>query len=547
MATDTSLGFLTPTVPDKQLDAGSLTTGAGTVLRERHQLGGGAGTELADVKAAAPTTGMFGLVTYPFLPTDGAGHQTPAADAVARALFARLSDGVTNVGVDAGTGGLKAFIVGGGGGGTSSNFGSAFPASGTAAGASDGTNMLGLRGAAAGLGTLGASLFGLVVRPYLPSDGTNTTPAGDALARARFAKAALIDSGGGDATDTVNHAVKVNVVAGIGAGGTSSAFAVAFPGFGTALGLTDGTNMVPGRSVVGPIPDFTLSGMIVSVNGMLGNNTSLGATSPFALPVGGYRNPTAPSADGKFGALALNAAGDLRVAIMSGAGSGGTAMADLATFTLGTTSLTPIGGVFQTSLPADLTNNQTAVPLLTKKRGLQVNPVDSLGIEMTDTALHALNVKIVADAAGSAVDTDDGSVAAGQASLALAIAQVHGFDGTVWRRIKSWSGGQAVSEQAAQGTPTIAQVTVDATTTNGVQLKAANSTGTRRRLVVTNHGTTPVMLGVGATGLTAGAATAGEMLAGVAGAEKSFFTSAEVRATVTTGTQVVAVREEVLV
>ncbi len=48
-----------------------------------------------------------------------------------------------------------------------------------------------------------------------------------------------VDSTGVDATDTANHAVRVNVVAGGGSGGTSSTFGAAFPGTGTAAGAKD--------------------------------------------------------------------------------------------------------------------------------------------------------------------------------------------------------------------------------------------------------------------------------------------------------------------
>lgn len=43
--------------------------------------------------------------------------------------------------------------------------------------------------------------------------------------------------------DSVNNAVRVNVVAGAAAGGTSSSFGAAVPGTGTAAGQSDGTNM----------------------------------------------------------------------------------------------------------------------------------------------------------------------------------------------------------------------------------------------------------------------------------------------------------------
>ncbi len=45
----------------------------------------------------------------------------------------------------------------------------------------------------------------------------------------------------------VNGYLKVNVAAGGGSGGTSSSFGAAFPGTGTAIGFTDGTNMAAGR------------------------------------------------------------------------------------------------------------------------------------------------------------------------------------------------------------------------------------------------------------------------------------------------------------
>jgi hypothetical protein len=57
------------------------------------------------------------------------------------------------------------------------------------------------------------------------------------------------DSGGTDMTDTTNHAIKVNIVAGSAAGGTSSNFGSAFPGTGTGAGFSDGTNMQGARVV----------------------------------------------------------------------------------------------------------------------------------------------------------------------------------------------------------------------------------------------------------------------------------------------------------
>lgn len=57
----------------------------------------------------------------------------------------------------------------------------------------------------------------------------------------------LVDAAGDSITDGPNNAVRVNVVAGGAAGGTSSTFGSAFPGTGTAAGFSDGTNMQPGN------------------------------------------------------------------------------------------------------------------------------------------------------------------------------------------------------------------------------------------------------------------------------------------------------------
>lgn len=57
-----TLGFQNPSSEDKLLDTTSLTVAAQTVHRERIQVAGGADVELADVKAASPASGAYGLV-----------------------------------------------------------------------------------------------------------------------------------------------------------------------------------------------------------------------------------------------------------------------------------------------------------------------------------------------------------------------------------------------------------------------------------------------------------------------------------------------------
>ena len=88
-----------------------------------------------------------------------------------------------------------------------------------------------------------------------------------------------------------------------GGGGTSSSFSTTFPSIGTAIGASDGTNMKP---------------------------------------------------------LLVDGSGYLEVNIKAGAGSGGTALADEAAFTQGTTDITPIGCLYITSYSA-LSTGQAGV------------------------------------------------------------------------------------------------------------------------------------------------------------------------------------------
>jgi hypothetical protein len=100
-----------------------------------------------------------------------------------------------------------------------------------------------------------------------------------------------------------------------------------------------------------------------------------------------------------------------------------------------------------------------------------------------------------------------------------------------------------VHELAAGGTATAVQVTVNAATTNGTQL-ITGSSGLRRRVVITQTGTASIYIKPG--NITAGGTTDGELLAGTPGVQSVWFIQGELRATLSTGTQAVCVREEVL-
>lgn len=75
--------------------------------------------------------------------------------------------------------------------------------------------------------------------------------------------------------------------------------------------------------------------------------------------------------DNDYANLQVNAAGSLKVAITAGAGSGGTSIADGASFTRDTTSITPAGAAVETSAPT-LTNGDVAALSMTTAGALRV-------------------------------------------------------------------------------------------------------------------------------------------------------------------------------
>lgn len=96
------------------------------------------------------------------------------------------------------------------------------------------------------------------------------------------------------------------------------------------------------------------------------------AASGNPVLVGGRYDSSARTLEtGDVGAIALNASGQVLVEIAAGAGSGGTAMADGATFTRNTTSLTPAGAVVESSAPT-LTNGDVAALSQTTGGALRV-------------------------------------------------------------------------------------------------------------------------------------------------------------------------------
>lgn len=111
-----------------------------------------------------------------------------------------------------------------------------------------------------------------------------------------------------------------------------------------------------------------------------------GDAGVMSLAVRRDANTSLVGLDGDYAPLQVNADGSLKVAITAGAGSGGTALADKAAFTEGSTSHTPIGGVFNETITADPTEDQAAAVRITAKRAIHANLRNVAGTEVGTAA-----------------------------------------------------------------------------------------------------------------------------------------------------------------
>lgn len=246
----------------------------------------------------------------------------------------------------------------------------------------------------------------------------------------------LLDAASGDPiTDTANDALRVNVVAG-SASGTTDADDASIAAGQTGLGLNaslsmafDGTvwrRLTFGTAGTASAQVLTIQGVAsmtpvqVSQATAASLNATVVGTGTFATQVDGAALTALQLIDnipitigsttsGQSGALVMGAVttsaptyttaqshplsldttGSLRVAITSGAGSGGTALADDADFTAGTTSFTPFGGFYQSTVTA-CTDGDACAARVTAGRAVTValvNPDGSAATYATDATV----------------------------------------------------------------------------------------------------------------------------------------------------------------
>lgn len=130
-----------------------------------------------------------------------------------------------------------------------------------------------------------------------------------------------------------------------------------------------------------------------------------GDTGVMALAVQQAANTSLVSTDGDYGPLQLDANGSLKVAIISGAGSGGTAQTDGATYTAATTSGTPIMAARDDSSTSTLAEDKVGILRATTNRALHVNLRDASGTELSvgGGTQYTEDAAAVADPVGNAI------------------------------------------------------------------------------------------------------------------------------------------------
>lgn len=307
----------------------------------------------------------------------------------------------------------------GGSGGTASNVGSAVPATATASGFSDGTNMQVprvfdvdtgagtqyVKGVNLRISASGGSVEGGTASNPLRTDPTGTTtqpvsasslplPTGAATA----AKQPALGTAGTPSSDviTVQGATSMTALKVDGSAVTQPVSAASLP---LPTGASTSANQTTANSSLSTIATNSGTQATAANQTSVIGTKAAGTAAASALLVGGvYNSAGITLTTGQQASHQFDASGNLKVNIQAGAGSGGTAIADEATFTQGTTSFTPIGGFYNTTI-TNLTAGQGGALQLSNDRNLLVKGklwdgtntatvrAGSSAVASTDTAL----------------------------------------------------------------------------------------------------------------------------------------------------------------
>ena len=231
--------------------------------------------------------------------------------------------------------------------------------------------------------TVGSTLITPVGGTYRSS--RDSVDANDGGAFAMTASRALLTSietpAGDSAMDDANDAIRVNIVAGAAAGGTS---------------ITDDSAFTVGASALTPA-----GGIYRSTRDSVDDN-DVGALAMTAKR-GLYVTVETPAGDS-----AMDDTNDaIKVNVVAGGGTGGTAVTDDTAFTPGSTSYTPAGGTYRSVRDA-VDDNDGGAFAMTAKRGQYVVVETPTGDSAMDDTNDAVRVNIVAGASsGGTAMTDD--------------------------------------------------------------------------------------------------------------------------------------------
>lgn len=293
--------------------------------------------------------------------------------------------------------------AGGGAGGTSSSFAAAFPATGTAAGMSQGGNMVALTGTSGNLNVQCANCSGSGVSTADEAaftGGSSLFAGGGGFFQTTATNNALTTGQQGMFQVTANRAIFSNLrnAAGteVGTAGTPLQVSVANTGAnGTAIVVNGGlaqASTTSGQSgvldqcaVTTGAPTYTtaqtdplscdtagnLRVNVVTATGLAQGSTTSGQTGSLVMGAVTTAAPTYTTA--QTSPISLDTAGNIRINCTTGcSSSGGSSLADEGTFTQGTTSFTVTGGIFNNSV-TNLTTGQAGAVQLTADRMMFTN------------------------------------------------------------------------------------------------------------------------------------------------------------------------------
>jgi hypothetical protein len=223
------------------------------------------------------------------------------------------------------------------------------------------------------------------------------------------------------------------------------------PGSG-ATNLGKATDAAAGANDVGVAPLAVRDDALSALTPAEGDYVPLRTDSTGRVWVSAVIDTALPAGSAAIGKLAANDGVDIgNVDVTSLAP--GTAAAQLGIAQDDAVSATKVGVLLmakQKASPANVAGTDgdaealqmSAGKLWVLQRGIQT----SAGVDMTDTTNNALKVSVVADSVGSATDTEDGTVASGQSTVALTLDMPYEYDGTNWVRPR---GAHTVAHGAA--------------------------------------------------------------------------------------------------